>query len=225
LEKEAKQREFFRSMEANILKAMDKGVVPGVHVNGHGNSNSNSLTEDMDVVKPLPIHNLTSSRKKIKKPTLIRTISSMDDEMIAELANDKLGNVSPDSTSTSFFDSLPQPGSQHSTSSRSPSVSSRGSSHTSHTMSHLKTAPPRPTNMNMNRLRAPKLSRVVTPPKDDVLNEVSKNLPKPTLGKRNTCGSLFISSTMADPDKDAAIKVSLGRGFIWSLKIHIIYFL
>jgi hypothetical protein len=30
---------------------------------------------------------------------------------------------------------------------------------------------------------------------------------------------------MADPDKDAAIKVSLGRGFIWSLKIHIIYFL
>jgi hypothetical protein len=91
LEKEAKQREFFRSMEANIFKAMVKGVVPRVHVNGHGNSNS--LTEDMDIVKPLPRNNLTSSREKIKKPTLIRTISSIDDEMIAELANDKVGNI------------------------------------------------------------------------------------------------------------------------------------
>jgi hypothetical protein len=39
--------------------------------------------------------------------------------------------------------------------------------------------------------------------------KVSKFLQKPTMMKRNTCGSLYIRDTMADPDKDACIKVRL----------------
>jgi hypothetical protein len=184
-EKEAKQREFFRSMEANILQAMDKGKIPGEH----------AQTRCEDVVKPLlPKNTVTSSRKKPKKPTLIRTISSMDDELIAELAQGldageaANGNVSPDSTSTSFFDSLPQPGTQQ------------------HFSSKMNTSPP--LTGTSDTLRALALSRTIAPPR----HEVSKDLPKPTMGKRNTCGSLFISNTMADPDKDAAIKVRLDLG-------------
>ena len=172
-EKERKQRDFFRSMEANILKALDNGQAPGMPASG-----------GEDVVKPLPKSALLL-RKKPKKPTLFRTISSMDDELIAELAQDtedramsKTGLVSPDSASTSFFDSLPQPGQQYPSRKLSP-------------------LPPTAT--------IP-LNRVITPPS----SEVSKDLPRPMMGKRNTCGSLYISNTMADPDKDAAIKVSLG---------------
>lgn len=174
-EKENKQRDFFRSMEKNILKAMDRGHVPGV-----------SITNE-DVVKPL--RNSTSNlRKKLKKPSLIRTISSMDDTLIAELTKDinisNSGMISPDSTTSSFFDSLPQPA-QFNSSKKQYSP------------------PPFATTSDLDR--APTFKRTITPPTD----EVSKDLPKPTMAKRNTCGSLYIRTTMAAPDKDAAIKVSL----------------
>jgi len=177
-EKEKKQRDFFRSMEKNILRAMDRGQVPGVS------------TASEDVVKPL--RNSTSNlRKKIKKPSLIRTISSMDDTLIAELTKDigdtkisSSGMISPDSTTSSFFDSLPQPA-QFNSSKKQYSP------------------PPFATRRDLDR--APTLKRTITPP----AGEVSKDLPKPTMAKRNTCGSLYIRTTMAAPDKDAAIKVSL----------------
>ena len=187
-EKEQKQRDFFKSMEANILRAMGRGQVPGI---AHP-----PKCED-DVVKPLPLSTRTSSihlmsgNKKPKKPTLIRTISSMDNELIAQLTQgtdaeeiSNAGIVSPDSTSTSFFDSLPQPGSQP------------------FTRMNLK-SPPGHINA-LQPIRPPAFNRIVTPPK----HEVSKKLPKPKMGKRNTCGTLFINDTMADPDKDAAIMVS-----------------
>ncbi len=175
-EKEARQRDFFRSMEANILKAMDKGALPGVHV------------QNEDVVRPLPMS------RKPKKPNLIRTISSMDDDLLAELSRSETpsGNISPDSTSTSFFDSLPQPGHQW------PKASSKacGKIKSSSPLCQTEYTSRSPSNSNDS------------PAKMTPRHEVSKNIPKPAMGKRNTCGSLFISDTMADPDKDAAIMVS-----------------
>eukprot|EP00558_Chaetoceros_sp_UNC1202_P008687 CAMPEP_0197245422 /NCGR_PEP_ID=MMETSP1429-20130617/10219_1 /TAXON_ID=49237 /ORGANISM="Chaetoceros sp., Strain UNC1202" /LENGTH=490 /DNA_ID=CAMNT_0042705915 /DNA_START=14 /DNA_END=1486 /DNA_ORIENTATION=+ len=170
-EKERKQKDFFKSMESNILKAMQSGQVPGTPVAAE------------DVVRPLkPIRNKHPSLSICKKPVLIRTISSMNDDLLAELAEDK-GDVkmlqhpqiSPDSTTSSFFDSLPQP--------KSSSLTA-----TSDMFPRQET------------------TRIVTPPR----NECSGKLPKPSLGKRNTCGSLYISNTMSAPDKEAAIKCVCG---------------
>jgi hypothetical protein len=172
-EKDRQLRDFFRSMEMNILKASDRGQVPGV-----------SATSE-DVVKPLR----NSISKKLKKPILIRSISSMDDTLIAELTQDiedcnktSSAMISPDSSTTSFFDSLPQPAQNN----RSKNQHS---------------PPPFATSNDLDR--APAFKRTITPP------TISKSLPKPNMAKRNTCGSLYIRNTMADPDKDACIKVSL----------------
>lgn len=100
-QKEKAQRDFFASMEANMLSALQNGQLPGVACN--------SAPEDQ--VKPLPPARITRTRSK---PNLVRTISSMDDELLAELTQ-KLSvsddhMPSPDSVcSSSFFESLPQP--------------------------------------------------------------------------------------------------------------------
>jgi hypothetical protein len=99
-EKEKAQRDFFASMESNMLSALQSGQLPG----------SQSPPEDQ--VKPLPIPSRISRMRS--GPKLIRTISSMDDELLAELTQ-KLSVSdnripSPDSVSnSSFFASLPQP--------------------------------------------------------------------------------------------------------------------
>ena len=178
-EKERMQLEFFRSMESNILAAVDRGQMPGIEASKE------------DVVKPLPTSNI--SNRKIKKPSLIRTISSMDDALVAELSKDidqaknkGTALISPDSvTSTSFFNSLPQPVQ------RNPITVVQDDS-------------PPPFAQTSTTDRFPQLKRTITPPSPSV----SKSLPKPKMAKRNTCGSLYISNTMADPDKDACIKVS-----------------
>lgn len=110
-EKEKAQRDFFASMESNMLSALQSGQLPG----------SQSPPEDQ--VKPLPIPGRISRMRS--GPKLIRTISSMDDELLAELTQklsvsdnripspDSVSDnriPSPDSVSnSSFFASLPQP--------------------------------------------------------------------------------------------------------------------
>jgi len=39
---------------------------------------------------------------------------------------------------------------------------------------------------------------------------IKKNKPKPVLKKRNTCGTIYLKTTMSDPDKDATIKCVCG---------------
>lgn len=43
---------------------------------------------------------------------------------------------------------------------------------------------------------------------------IKKNKPKPVLKKRNTCGTIYLKTTMSDPDKDATIKVCLVSYFL-----------
>ncbi len=181
-------------MESNILKAFNSGVVPG------------KKEVEEDEFKDLPKR--ANLIRGTKKPKLVRTISSMDDNVLAELAQNEDMNfdgakggidmdivmgtnsgsgmdlVSPDSTTTSFFDSLPQPEVHHPLKKDSPPpVTSY------HALQPLSlTAPAR-----------------VTPPQD----KHTKALRKPALGKRNTCGTLYISNTMSDPDVEGTIKVSL----------------
>lgn len=174
-DKEAQQKDFFKSMEANILKALDSGTI--------SKSSSTESQDEVKELKEIPKRPLLTNKKK---PTLIRTISSMDDNVLADLAQAEnmeipisMDIVSPDSTATSFFNSLPQPTvhshHRHPLKNTSPSV--------------LKPIPAQ-----------------VTPPRD----ELSKAMPKPKMEKRNTCGSLYITNTMSAPDKEATIKCVCG---------------
>lgn len=65
-EKERKQKDFFASMEANILNSLSQGLVPG---------------------KPLPreIARRKSSRRQAERPELVRTISTMDNLVLKDL--------------------------------------------------------------------------------------------------------------------------------------------
>jgi hypothetical protein len=65
--KEAKQKDFFASMEANILNSLSQGVVPGTNTESEVQGLSRKLS------------------KRGERPELERTISSMDDTMIRDL--------------------------------------------------------------------------------------------------------------------------------------------
>jgi hypothetical protein len=208
-------------MEKNILKSMRSGIVPG-------SQNFDVDAEKEDTVESLPDQKGVGKRCR---PKLFRTISSMDQEMLKELTDVETSReekgkshtltrpqsqyqshsqsskvFSPDRTATTFFDSLPQPGysynhtdmninmnisSNTSTDTLPCLVSASNSSSTDSTDIHIKEN----INNNMSRSKLP----VLTKP----------NLSKPNLSKRNTCGTMYVGSTMAAPDKDAAIKVSV----------------
>jgi hypothetical protein len=256
-ETQRKQKEFFRSMEANILKALNRGHVPGI--------DPNYIEEEKDVVKPLPTtknmvmllqhqsgsrkHNkklvnvpaaattttntttTTSVSSKNNKPTLIRTISSMDDELIAELTqthpeNHKEGGtrissysspgmISPDCTTTAFFDdhvgdSRPTP-----TTSFQKSSSYHHPLNTHNPLLAYSTMIPSSPVENFDRFKNSSYVKEHTKQHQgssspaNIAKGVSKYLEKPIMMKRNTCGSLYINDTMADPDKDACIKVGI----------------
>ena len=65
-EKERKQRDFFASMEANILNSLSQGQVPGTH-------------------NPKEFERRKSSRKVAERPELVRTISTMDALVLKDL--------------------------------------------------------------------------------------------------------------------------------------------
>ncbi len=187
-EKERKQRDFFSAMEKNILNCMQSGQVPGAQV-----------SEQEDTVESLPKPKGSTRRNR---PKLLRTISSMDHELLKELTND-IENCnkssssprlsSPGSLTTDFFNSLPQPGYPN-------NVDDNISSSVENLSSPLDSVPSIASTCASSSSSFDKEGSPST----------SKSLPKPSLSKRNTCGTMYVASTMADPDKDAAIKV---RGF------------
>jgi hypothetical protein len=184
-EKENKQRDFFKAMENNILKSMRIGQIPG-----------SQLPDQEDTVESLP-----KSSCKRPKPKLLRTISSMDTELLMELTNIEQQSmspppaISPDCATTSFFDSLPQPGYDNIPSLASASTGSSSFDRGSTSFEKGSTSFDKE-NASIETMSRPNLSK--------------SNLSKPNLSKRNTCGTMYVGSTMADPDKDAAIKCVCG---------------
>ncbi len=191
-EKEKKQHEFFKAMEKNILKSMQCGQVPG------------QVVAQEDTVESLP----KPITKKVNKPKLLRTISSMDHDLLKELTNidaecnppaetspdyglNRLGlENSPENASTDFFRALPQPEDQ--------------------TIKSSSCIPPSLTPCSTSSFSSfDKDEPVITTGRSEFhdVKALSKSIPKPHLSKRNTCGTMYVSSTMADPDKDATIKV------------------
>jgi len=246
--KEKKQKDFFSAMEANMLKSMAGGsLVPASSRSGSlrkSGSNYGSDEEDREegiaeMSSRTPTKQTSGLLPKGLKPNCmpVRTISSMDDALIAELA--KTGQkspfdrsatkVSPQSISSFPFDdetnndaktplvshlhaSFPVP--MKRSSSSSPSSASSASSTGSCT-------PPRTAEdraIDQFRMTAAEMAAMSLNDKDEIASaDVSEpsllqlqSIPRPTLQQRNTCGTLYVSSTMSDPDKDATIKCVCG---------------
>eukprot|EP00551_Chaetoceros_affinis_P012763 CAMPEP_0203666096 /NCGR_PEP_ID=MMETSP0090-20130426/3198_1 /ASSEMBLY_ACC=CAM_ASM_001088 /TAXON_ID=426623 /ORGANISM="Chaetoceros affinis, Strain CCMP159" /LENGTH=548 /DNA_ID=CAMNT_0050529881 /DNA_START=567 /DNA_END=2213 /DNA_ORIENTATION=+ len=225
-EKERKQREFFSAMEKNILNCMQSGQVPGARAfeqedtveslplradKGKGNVETNVISKGKAKTKTKGLSG------KRNRPQLLRTISSMDHELLKELTKDiencnkasssppssspnagtgagvGAGASSPESIATDFFNSLPQPGDSPPSTSLSSLVDGSCSPQLDSIPSITSTVAS--SSSSFDREGSP---------------TTSKSLPKPNLSKRNTCGTMYVKSTMADPDKDAAIKCVCG---------------
>ena len=122
----------------------------------------------------------------------------MDHELLQELINiENDGNtsaaiISPDRATTSFFDSLPQPGYDSVPSLTITSTTSTSFDRGSHLLQ-----------------KGSSSTDTLGSSNSTISTSTSKSIPRPNLSKRNTCGTMYVASTMADPDKDALIKVSL----------------
>uniref|UniRef100_A0A7S2EB28 WW domain-containing protein n=1 Tax=Ditylum brightwellii TaxID=49249 RepID=A0A7S2EB28_9STRA len=182
--KEKKQRDFFAAMEANILKNMAQGVIPGTpQVKG--------CDEDEGVapLKPSGKH-ISFQKAPLSKPKLVRTISAMDDTLLAELT--KVDAFNDVDSPTSVADVAGQP------------IVASNKIEEDRAVDEA---------MKMSREMASCSSCDTSgesSAKKSARSSVSKSLPKPSLTKRNTCGTIYIGSTMSAPDKDATIKCVCG---------------
>lgn len=89
-EKERRQRDFFAQMESNILKSMSQGVVPGGNSPKPNRSKplSSSSTKTSTAPAPnprSPATNLRTALKQVSRPAMVRTISSMDEDVLKDL--------------------------------------------------------------------------------------------------------------------------------------------
>ena len=205
---------------------MQVGQVPGMM----SSSVASSSTTTMDQEHPIQVNPIqstsqlmsskamggtsrsSSSTGAINKPKLLRTISSMDDTILQELTRECC-SISPDSTTTSYFKDMtelnPRPTNNGSNNQR-PNVSSRADSCPS--MSFMPFIREQQDN-SPSSFDTRDETVISTQHKHNTTEGVlnSKDIPKPNLNKRNSCGTLYVRNTMAAPDKEAAIKVKEKR--------------
>jgi len=79
-EKERKQKDFFAAMEGNILRCMEKGVVPGTPATQGGEEEE--TVGSMAKVQKKTVKLLAKSNKPSRA---VRTISSMNNDVLAEV--------------------------------------------------------------------------------------------------------------------------------------------
>jgi len=205
-QKETAQKEFFSSMEANIIKCMQKGVIPGSPSRGG---------QAEDKIHPLKHQSLV--RKDLARPALIKTISSMDAALLAELTRvegEDL-NISAasslldyDLSSLSFDDDL----SYNNTSSPATHISKELQQQTHHhqitTIGHGVKALYQTSNdpSPQDAIECINASSSAMDSLNSSSDSAKQSIPKPSFDRRNTCGTVYVKSTMADPDICSTIK-------------------
>ena len=236
--KERKQQEFFAAMERNIMQNLAHGSYCPVpkpedeERDGLGQLNcvslvngadGNGLGDNSSVIKNHVVKNGAADSILPRPPRAVRTISSMDQHVLAELTrfgqeNMHLGascaatspkrRVSPTSVIATgnrfgFGDPIMLSGGVNHESASDSTVSSDDEEEkeraiaevgrVAHEMAQLELS--NPTNSESRNESATTCAK--------------GKLIKPVLRKRNTCSTLYVGSTMSAPDKDATIKVSL----------------
>eukprot|EP00555_Chaetoceros_dichaeta_P005573 CAMPEP_0198258432 /NCGR_PEP_ID=MMETSP1447-20131203/7862_1 /TAXON_ID=420782 /ORGANISM="Chaetoceros dichaeta, Strain CCMP1751" /LENGTH=760 /DNA_ID=CAMNT_0043945551 /DNA_START=94 /DNA_END=2376 /DNA_ORIENTATION=- len=197
-EKERIQKEFFSSMEANIIKCMQKGVIPGSPKGGGQEDKIHPLKARVSLVK-----------KDLAKPLLIKTISSMDAELLAELTRGKSEDDQDKKTRTSALspDSVLIPNNGNFV-----RAVSNGGQQRRHSQRHDDEIQEVVTSICRGPEAIFKNSTTLSPKENliGLTNGGVQGLKKPSFDRRNTCGTLYVKSTMAAPDKDATIKCVCG---------------
>jgi len=203
--KERIQKEFFSSMEANIIRCMQEGIIPGSPKEGV-----------QDKIHPLKLKNRSLVKKDLARPTLIKTISSMDVDLLAELTH----SLSRDRDQTEH---------EQIKTSSSRTVSSPDTVLITSDLDSLTTGcddsfKDQDTNepaldfsnhiqQRRNSQRYDDEVQEAVALVDNLMssaNTTVKPLSRPSLDRRNTCGTLYVTSTMAAPDIDATIKCVCG---------------
>lgn len=224
--KEQKQKEFFAAMEDNILRNLANGSYTPVSTESIEGEERDGLGQLKAVECTLASGDTT---KVTQKPSrAVRTISSMDQHVLAELTRVEKENLQMLSMPASSALKIQQ----FEVSPTSVIIMSNNSAfdftdHTKivRTLSDSVTVSSSDDEDEKERAIA-EVERVAnamaqlddlspsTQGSKESRNEssssssaVSCNLAKPSLRKRNTCSTLYVGSTMSAPDKDATIKV------------------
>lgn len=225
--KEQKQKEFFAAMEDNILRNLAHGSYSPVLLKPSEDEERDGLGQ-LKVAIDTPVVSGDAS-KVIKKPSRsVRTISSMDQHVLAELTRVEKENlqlpissssknnhvdVSPTSViimaSNSIFDF-----GDNNLNTINSADSATVSSSSSDDEEEKERAIAEVERVAKAMAELDDLSQS-TPDSKESRNEnssssspvVNGKLNKPALRKRNTCSTLYVGSTMSAPDKDATIKV------------------
>ena len=218
--KEKKQKEFFSVMEANILKQMATGQVPGTPTV----SPTTSTDEKKEPTRP--------QKPMLEKPRMVRTISGMDDQILRELvkrvpslrSSKMVRDNSMGMDDLNKFDDENQMrlSALSEESSLSTNMSAMDISWADLNYDMMDEDSDSPTAREENRAlmqlakTAEKMamasgsakgspSETPTPTEKKM---PSNELKRPSLdSRRNTCGTIYVGSTLSAPDKDATIKV------------------
>mmetsp|Transcript_32249 Transcript_32249/g.47444 ORF Transcript_32249/g.47444 Transcript_32249/m.47444 type:complete len:656 (+) Transcript_32249:166-2133(+) len=265
-EKEKKQRDFFSAMEANILKNIQYGSLHGkTSISFDGEEERDKLSQlQKEQRKPSFEQGMkglsvppqaprgmemkaaagTKPKASLAKPRMVRTISNMDDNVLAELTRVKEKRESPNSVANITNSSTSQ--AKRNTVNKLKAISMRSARSTSGNLENIEVMYSMGSTISKSsldystsfdgsssdeedrkiqgvRIVAEEMSRISLgegdgPLKNDGSTKSASpgykkgrsSLQKPVLKKRNTCGTLYVGSTMSAPDKDATIKCICG---------------
>jgi len=225
--KEQKQKEFFAAMEENILRNLANGsYTPPLSTDLTEGEERDGLGQLKAIETTVGSSDITMLTQKPSRA--VRTISSMDQHVLAELTRVEKENIQMLSMSASSSLKIHQievsPTSviimpnnnsfdyaDHNKLVRTPSDSATVSSSDDEDEKERAIAEVERVANAMAQLddlspstHGSKESR------NESSSTVSCHLAKPSLRKRNTCSTLYVGSTMSAPDKDATIKCICG---------------
>jgi len=175
-QKDLKQKEFFRKMEANMLHNLVQ-------------DNFFNDSKQQEAMKSLPKPSALGRNKNLSKGRLVRTISSMDTELLTKI----LSNVDENQDSKKL---CPLPTTD------SCWIEDQA----------IATVRQAAEEMAISQYPVKNLTLEKRQNKNDLtITKINKELKKPKMfTRRNTCGTMYVSSTMSAPDMDATIRCVCG---------------
>ena len=223
--KERKQKEFFAAMEANILKSIAQGQVPGT-------PKPETHAKGVVAQPTLPAKSLV-----LEKPRMVRTISGMDDTILKELVKrvpslrikapmnheatvhmpredsmgmDDLNRIHDEGHLSGLSESaildmemtLRSMDFEDMTDTDSPSAREENMA-----LQQLAKTAQEMTLVSSSAVATKEKKPVDTSPPQKQLTKPTLEKPSTIRSRRNTCGTIYVGSTMSAPDKDATIKV------------------
>ena len=219
-------------MERNIMRNLAQGVFGPVpkpedeERDGLGQLRVNGLCDNSSIIKNNLVQNESAKGKTARPTRAVRTISSMDQNVLAELTrvdkeNMHLGvscpasvskqqRVSPTSVIVTgnrfeFCDPTMFIRDAHRRSATDSTVSSDDEEEKERAIAEVERVAQEMAQLELSPASGNSNSE---PRNESAIACATGKLNRPILRKRNTCSTLYVGSTMSAPDKDSTIKVN-----------------